>query len=102
MPTATITSKGQITIPVEVRKKLGLKAGDQINFFEDGDGKYSFEPKTGSIMDMEGILKKLGYASLGYAPSIEEMDEAVGNYVAEMDRATMSDYVESDSNDKVA
>jgi len=91
MPTATITSKGQITIPIEVRKKLGLRAGDQINFFEDEEGKYSFEPKTGSIMGMEGILKKLGYAPLGYVPSIEEMDEAIGDYVAEMDRASMSD-----------
>lgn len=97
MPTATITSKGQITIPIEVRKKLGLRAGDQINFFEDEEGRYTFEPKTGSIMDMEGILKKLGYAPLGHVPSTEEMDKAIGDYVAEMDRASMSD-----SGDKVA
>jgi len=91
MPTATITSKGQITIPIEVRKSLKLKAGDKINFFETEDGKYTFEPKTGSIMDMKGILQKMGYAPLGYAPSIEEMDEAVLDYAAELDTATMSD-----------
>jgi len=102
MPTATVTSKGQITIPVEVRKKLGLKAGDRINFFQDGDGKYTFEPKTGSIMEMKGILQKMGYAPLGYAPSIEEMDEAILDYAAEQDRATMSNYVENDSDGKVA
>jgi antitoxin PrlF len=39
MPSATITSKGQITIPIEVRKKLGLKAGTRIDFFETEDGK---------------------------------------------------------------
>ena len=83
MPTATITSKGQITIPIEVRKKLGLKAGDQINFFDDGDGKYTFEPKTGSIMDLEGILKHLGLPRLGHAPTIEEMDAAVLEAVSE-------------------
>lgn len=83
MPIATVTSKGQITIPIEVRKKLGLKSGDQINFFEDQDGKYTFEPKTGSIMDMEGILKHLGLPVLGYAPSIEEMDQAVLDAVSE-------------------
>jgi AbrB family looped-hinge helix DNA binding protein len=77
MPTATITSKGQITIPIEVRKKLGLKTGDQINIFDNGDGKFTFEPKTGSIMEMEGILQRLGIAPLGYAPTIEEMDQAV-------------------------
>ena len=32
---ATITSKGQITIPLQIRERLGLQAGDQINFDED-------------------------------------------------------------------
>jgi antitoxin PrlF len=82
MPTATVTSKGQITIPVEVRRKLGLKAGDQINFFEEEGGKISFLPKTGSIKDMEGILQKLGYAPLDHTPTIEEMDNAVLDAVA--------------------
>jgi len=102
MPTATITSKGQITIPSEVRKKLGLKAGDQINFFEDGDGKYTFEPKTGSIMDMRGILKKMGYVPEGFSVSIEDMKQAILDHAAELDRATMSDFVEGGSAGKVA
>src|SRR5271154_4905663 len=91
MPTATVTSKGQITIPIEVRKSLALKAGDKIDFFEAGDGKFTFQPKTGSIMDMKGILQKMGYAPLGHAPSIEEMDEAILDTAAELDRASMSD-----------
>lgn len=37
MELAKITSKGQITIPVEIRKKLGLKEGDKVLFVEDGD-----------------------------------------------------------------
>jgi len=77
MPTATVTSKGQITIPNEIRRKLGLKAGDQVEFFEEEDGKFAFRPKTGSIMEMKGILRKMGYGSLGHAPTIEEMDQAV-------------------------
>jgi antitoxin PrlF len=91
MPTATITSKGQITIPLEVRKSLKLKAGDKVNFFQSEDGKYTFEPKTGSIMEMRGILQKMGYAPLGYAPTIEEMDQVILDYAAELDAATMSD-----------
>jgi antitoxin PrlF len=102
MPTSTVTSKGQITIPIEVRKALKLKAGDKVNFFEAENGKYAFEPKTGSIMDMKGILQKMGYAVLGYAPTVEQMDQDILDHAAELDRATKSDSVESNSDDKVA
>ena len=37
MEIAKITSRGQITIPVDIRKKLGLKEGDKVIFVEDGD-----------------------------------------------------------------
>jgi len=37
MEIAKITSKGQITIPVEIRRKLNLKEGDKVVFIEDGD-----------------------------------------------------------------
>ena len=36
-PTSTISSKGQVTVPIEVRHRLGLKEGDRVEFvFEDG------------------------------------------------------------------
>jgi antitoxin PrlF len=71
MPSATITSKGQITIPIEVRKALKLKTGDKIDFYETDDGKFSFQPKTGSIKELKGIFQKLGIASLDYVPTDE-------------------------------
>ena len=37
MEISRVTSKGQITIPVEIRKKLNLKTGDKVVFIEDGD-----------------------------------------------------------------
>lgn len=37
MELAKITSKGQITIPIEIRKKLGLKDGDKVLFLEEGN-----------------------------------------------------------------
>lgn len=37
MEISRITSKGQITIPIEIRKKLNLKTGDKVVFIEDGD-----------------------------------------------------------------
>ena len=35
METAKITSRGQITIPIDIRKKLGVREGDKVIFFED-------------------------------------------------------------------
>ena len=37
MELAKVTSKGQITIPIDIRKKLGIKEGDKILFIEEGD-----------------------------------------------------------------
>jgi antitoxin PrlF len=90
MPTATVTSKGQITIPIEVRNALKLKAGDKLDFFETEGGEWTFQAKTGSIESLKGILQKLGYAPLGYAPAVEEMDEAIEEYAVESDDATLS------------
>jgi antitoxin PrlF len=102
MPTATITSKGQITIPLEVRKSLKLKAGDKIDFYETEAGNFAFKPKSGSIMEMQGILQKMGYAPLGYAPTVEQMDQDVMDYAVELDRQTMSEDAQDESGGKVA
>ena len=92
MPTATVTSKGQITIPVKVRKALGLKPGARVDFYEVEPGEFVLRAKTGSIMEMRGCL-----AYAGPPMTIEEMHEAILDHAAELDRATMSDAVESES-----
>ena len=38
MELAKLTSKGQLTVPVAIRKKLGLKEGDKVVFLSDDDG----------------------------------------------------------------
>jgi antitoxin PrlF len=86
MPTATMTSKGQITIPIKVRKALGLKPGVRIDFYEVEAGEYAFRPKTGSIMEMEGCVPKPDHAL-----SIEEMNRAILDRAAMLDAATRSD-----------
>lgn len=80
MPTATVTSKGQITIPLEVREQLGLHAGTRVQFLPGPDGVYDFLPATGSVMDLAGILK-------GALPpmTIEEMDEAIVEHLSAED-----------------
>jgi AbrB family looped-hinge helix DNA binding protein len=72
MATAAVTSKGQITIPLEVRKKLGIKPGDRVRFIEGENGEYILKPKTGSIMDMEGCVHWTGKPV-----SIKEMNETI-------------------------
>ena len=43
---ATVTSKGQITIPKEIRETLGVDAGTTMEFTLDEDGNLSVRPKT--------------------------------------------------------
>jgi antitoxin PrlF len=59
MITATITAKGQITIPAEIRQALGLDAGDQISFLEIEPGKYAFAPaQKRSVTLLKGMFGK--------------------------------------------
>lgn len=72
MTTATMTSKGQITIPADVRRKLRLRAGTKVDFAENKAGEIVLRPKTGDIRDLYGIVKYKGPPA-----TIEEIDEAI-------------------------
>jgi antitoxin PrlF len=70
--TGKITSKGQTTVPKEVRDFLGLEEGTQMEWIVD-DGKVSVKPRKLRAADLVGIL---GPSPVGPV-SIEEMHEAV-------------------------
>lgn len=57
MPTATLTSKGQVTIPKEVRDKLGLDTGDRLAFRVRDDGVVELAPENVALMSLYGIVK---------------------------------------------
>lgn len=57
MSEATITSKGQVTIPADIRKALGLSAGERVVFTRLEDGTTVMRGKTRSILDLKGMLK---------------------------------------------
>lgn len=57
MTTATITSKGQVTIPVEVRQRLGIESGDRIEFVEI-EGGYAIKPAIDDVRSLKGLLRK--------------------------------------------
>lgn len=57
MATATVTSKGQITLPKSVRDRLGIGAGDRLEFFESEQG-FMVVPATRSITALKGLVPR--------------------------------------------
>ena len=58
MSSATLTSKGQITVPRDVRKRLGLDAGDKVEFVEIEQGLFAIKPVIEDVRSLKGLLKK--------------------------------------------
>ncbi len=59
MTSATVTSNGQITIPIEVRNHLGISAGDRIEFIlNDETGRYEVVSAIRSVTALKGIIRK--------------------------------------------
>ena len=58
MATATLTSKGQITIPVEVREELGIDTGDRVEFVALAPGRYEFIAATQTVTALKGMFGK--------------------------------------------
>lgn len=54
---AKITSKGQITLPAEMRRELGLKPGDRVDFHRNENGNYEVVAKRYTLEDLRGIIK---------------------------------------------
>ena len=57
MEISRVTSKGQITIPVEIRKKLNLKTGDKVVFIEDGDRIIFANSSMVALRNFQQIMK---------------------------------------------
>jgi len=63
-PDATLTSKGQTTIPKEIRESLNMKDGDRMTFTLLPDGTVLMRVKNKSILDLAGRLHKKGRKAL--------------------------------------
>lgn len=72
MPSATLTSKGQITIPKEVRQALGLEAGDRVEFVSEKEGEYKVVAATRDVRHLKGIIPKPPKPV-----SVEQMNRAI-------------------------
>lgn len=77
MSIATMTTKGQVTIPKPVREALRLVAGDRVEFVDLGNGRFELVAVTRDVSELRGMLGPAG------APvSTEEMEKAVAEGVA--------------------
>ena len=72
MAISTLTSKGQTTIPNEIRRHLKLKPGDRIEFVVEKNGRVSLVPASIDIASLEGLL-----APAPRRASLEDMDNAI-------------------------
>lgn len=73
MPVSTITSKGQTTIPKEIRDLLRLAAGDRVEFIVEGKNRIVLRPASADIKELSGMLHDPSRAPV----SLEEMDSAI-------------------------
>ncbi len=74
---ATLTSKGQVTIPKAVRDALHLRSGDRLDFILEADGTVRVLPITGSVKRLKGMLHKPPRPL-----TVEDMDDAIAKGAA--------------------
>lgn len=74
MTTATLTSKGQITIPADVRHDLKVDAGDRVEFIQIAQGRYEFVAATQDVTELKGMFGKPKKTV-----SIDDMNKAIAN-----------------------
>ena len=80
MATATLTSKGQMTLPKDVRDDLKLEPGDKVDIVKEGN-RYVLVPRNVRAEDLYGILHRSGDRRM----TPEEEDEAYAAALAEED-----------------
>ncbi|MGI8576180.1 MAG: AbrB/MazE/SpoVT family DNA-binding domain-containing protein [Egibacteraceae bacterium] len=78
MATATVTSKGQVTIPAQVRRDLGLKSGSRVSFLRTDNGAYELVPETATVTSLKGCI-----TAPSTPVSLERMEAAVADAAAE-------------------
>ena len=75
MHTATMTTKGQMTVPKPIRDRLRLAAGDQVDFVINDRGEIVVRAATSDVKELKGLLRP------GRAPKtavrLEDMDKAI-------------------------
>jgi AbrB family looped-hinge helix DNA binding protein len=77
MPSASITSKGQITLPKEIRDRLGVGTGDRVAFREGEDGTIVVEAEITDLLTLKGAIRPRVRGV-----TVEDMKDAVRKHAA--------------------
>ncbi|MFO1430079.1 MAG: AbrB/MazE/SpoVT family DNA-binding domain-containing protein [Candidatus Competibacteraceae bacterium] len=77
---ATLTSKGQVTLPKEIRERLGLIAGSRLDFSIDDNGELRIRLVATTALGLAGLLRRPGQPPI----TVEQMNEAVEQMAAEL------------------
>ena len=83
MTAATVTSKGQITIPAAVRSAMSLDAGTKVEFIEMEPGQFKIVPINRSVKRLKGMF---AHKAQSRPVTIEEMNVSGHMHVAQLDR----------------
>jgi AbrB family looped-hinge helix DNA binding protein len=72
MTRATVTSKGQLPLPKDVREAMGVGPGDRVHFVKMQNGDFALLPATQSLKELKGFISKPKKAV-----SLANMDKAI-------------------------
>lgn len=75
MHTATMTSKGQMTVPKPIRDRLRLAAGDQVDFVVNERGEIVVRAATSDVRELKGLLRSGRALKTGVR--LEDMEKAI-------------------------
>jgi AbrB family looped-hinge helix DNA binding protein len=78
MPSSTLTSKGQITVPKEIRDRLKLKTGQKLDFRIAEEGQVILHPRNRDVRLLKGVVKSPRRKPV----SVREMNETIAEAAA--------------------
>lgn len=73
MPTATLSSKGQITLPRQVRQALGVTTGDRLDFTVEPSGQVRVQAAAEDVRALKGLLRRPGRPAV----TLAQMERAI-------------------------
>lgn len=75
---STMTQKGQVTIPKDIRDSLHLVTGDKVEFVHNERGEIVIKPVTRKVMEVAGLLSKYKKSK---PVTVEDMDRAIASHI---------------------